>query len=125
MRFLVDASLSPVVAQALTEGGHDALHVGDILPLDATDRTILTAAAGEQRVIVAADTDFGELLARHGLAAPSVVLFHRQTQRRPLEQAALLLSNLDAIEDDLQHGAIVVLEDRRLRVRRLPVTGNE
>jgi predicted nuclease of predicted toxin-antitoxin system len=31
MRFLVDASLSPVVAQELRQADHDAVHVGDVL----------------------------------------------------------------------------------------------
>ena len=34
-----------------------------------------------------------------------MVLFHRQTGRRPREQAALLLANLPAVESDLQDGA--------------------
>lgn len=72
-------------------------------------------------MIVAADTDFGELLAARGSAAPSVVLFHRQSGRRPREQTALLLSYLPAVESDLEGGAIVVIEERRIRVRALPI----
>jgi hypothetical protein len=64
-------------------------------------------------VIVAADTDFGDLLASREAAEPSVVLFHRQTGRRPREQAALLLANLASIEADLRDGAIVVVEGSR------------
>jgi hypothetical protein len=70
---------------------------------------------------VAADTDFGGLLASRRAAEPSVVLFHRQTGRRPREQAALLLANLPAVEADLRDGAIVVIEERRVRVRSLPI----
>lgn len=121
MRFLVDASMSPVVVQELLRAGHDAIHVGEVLRLDAPDTDILEHAADDDRVIVAADTDFGELLAVRGTAQPSVVLFHRQTGRRPREQAALLLANLPSVESDLRDGAIVVIEDHRLRVRALPI----
>lgn len=121
MRFLVDASMSSVVVQELLRTGHDAVHVGEVLRLDAPDTDILEHAADDDRVIVAADTDFGELLAARGTAQPSVVLFHRQTDRRPREQAELLLANLPSVESDLQDGAIVVIEDRRLRVRALPI----
>ncbi len=127
MRFLVDASMSPVVVQELREAGYDAVHVGDALRLDAPDPEILEHAAQDGRVIVAADTDFGDLLASREAAEPSVVLFHRQTGRRPQEQAALLLANLALVEADLRAGAIVVVEERRLRVRALPIneSGNE
>ena len=45
------------------------------------------------------------------------MLFHRQIGRRPREQAALLLANLPSVEAELHDGAIVVLEERRVRVR--------
>lgn len=122
MRFLVDASMSPVVVQELRRAGHDAVHVGEVLRLDAPDADILEHAARDARVILAADTDFGELLAAQQVAEPSVVLFHRQAGRRPREQAALLLANLAAVEADLGSGAVVVVEERRVRVRALPIT---
>jgi hypothetical protein len=68
MRFLVDASMSPVVVQELRLAGHNAVHVGEVLRLDAPDEDILEHAARDARVIVAADTDFGELLAARQVA---------------------------------------------------------
>lgn len=121
MRFLVDASVSPVLATRLSEAGHDAVHVGEDLRLDAPDHEILAHAALHDRVIITADTDFGQLLARQAAESPSVVLFRRQTGRRPGMQAALVLDHLPDIQADLGHGAVVVFEERRVRVRRLPI----
>jgi hypothetical protein len=39
----------------------------------------------------------------------------------PDEQAAILLANIPRVREDLEQGAIVVIERSRLRVRRLPV----
>jgi predicted nuclease of predicted toxin-antitoxin system len=121
MRFLIDASLSPVVADRLRAAGHDAVHVGEALRVDAPDSAVLDHAAEHERVIVAADTDFGTLLARRSTSKPSFVLFRRQTGRRPAVQAALLLDHLRDIERDLEAGAVVVIEEGRIRVRQLPV----
>jgi predicted nuclease of predicted toxin-antitoxin system len=121
VRFLVDNALSPQVADALRAAGHDAIHVRDIGHARATDRMIVELAAGEDRVLVSADTDFATLLALRGERQPSFVLFRGPTARRPAKQARSLLEALPLVEGDLHGGAVVVLAPDRIRVRRLPV----
>ena len=72
-------------------------------------------------MVVSADTDFGELLAVSNAAKPSVLLLRRQQGRRAAQLAALLLANLGDVADDLAEGSIVVLDERRIRVRGLPL----
>ncbi len=74
MRLLFDANLSPGVADALSEVGHEVVGVFDVGLADASDTTILARADSEQRVIVSHDTDFGALLARHDRAIPVTVM---------------------------------------------------
>ena len=125
MKLLVDNALSPIVADRLRAAGHDVAHVRDRGLADATDAAIMDAAAAESRIVVSADTDFGTLLARRGTAHPSVVLLRRSSQRRPDVQAELLLANLPAVADALDLGAVVVIEDTRIRVRSLPIGGED
>jgi predicted nuclease of predicted toxin-antitoxin system len=66
------------------------------------------------------DTDFGELLATSNASLPSVVLF-RRLGRTADEQAAVLLLNLGDIADDLEAGAIAVITNNQIRLRRLPL----
>lgn len=58
MRFLVDAQLPPALATALTEAGHDAVHVEDVGLRHAKDTPIWEYALAESRVIVTKDEDF-------------------------------------------------------------------
>ncbi|MCW2568334.1 MAG: hypothetical protein JWN54_2431 [Mycobacterium sp.] len=69
---------------------------------------------------MSADTDFGVLLARQRATSPSVLLVRRRVGRRAAEQVTVIVDNLDAVTADLIAGAVVVLADDRIRIRRLP-----
>lgn len=121
MKFLIDESISPLVAEPLTTAGHDVVHARDVGLRSAPDPVVLATAGDAGRVLVTLDTDFGALIAHSGERLPSVVLFRGDVTRWPATQATLLLANLDQFADDLIRGAVVVIGDDRIRVRRLPI----
>ena len=125
MKFLLDENLSERLAELLCDAGHDAVHVKALGLSTASDSTILARAAEEFRVLVSGDTDFGALVAMGHRRKPSIILYRRERPRRPEAQATLLLSYLDRVESALDGGAIVVVEETRLRVRDLPIVPEE
>jgi predicted nuclease of predicted toxin-antitoxin system len=75
--------------------------------------------------VVTVDSDFAAMLAIAGAAQPSVVQLRGVGEFAPPAHLALLVTNLDAVADDLEVGAIVSLSPTRLAVRRLPVEHDE
>ncbi len=123
MKFLIDNNLSPLLAESLKAAGHDAVHLRDLGMQAAPDPAVLQRAQVDERVLVSADTDFGGLLSRSRATGPSVLLIRRLAGRRAAEQSAIILANLDQIAEDLTAGAVVVIGDDWIRIRRLPMPG--
>jgi predicted nuclease of predicted toxin-antitoxin system len=119
MKFLIDNALSSKLAKLLQDANHDAVHVRERNLHRADDEAIFETAAAENRIIVSADGDFGTILTLREQHLPSVILFRHPAPRRPEQQARLLLENLPTFSDDLVQGAIVILRQNRIRVRRL------
>ncbi len=79
-------------------------------------------SAQEDRIIISADTDVGTLIALRNEEKPSIILV-QPGPKRPAVALRLLRGAMPVIEDPLGEGSIVVIEEKRIRVRRLPVGG--
>lgn len=121
MKLLLDANLSPRVAEALRAAGFEAAHVADLDLLRATDDQIFDRASELGLVVVTADSDFGTLLAMRRATSPSVVHLRHVAELLVDAHVALLVANVPQIADDLERGAIVSLSPTRLAVRDLPL----
>ena len=120
MRFLADMGVSMSTVRALRAQGHEAVHLRELRLGTLSDADILEKAKQEERVVLTFDLDFGDLLAAGSFDLPSVIIFrlHNQT---PSFVTPTLLDVLAHQGRALEDGAIVIIEDARHRVRRLPI----
>jgi predicted nuclease of predicted toxin-antitoxin system len=120
MRFLADMGVSQQVVAWLRANGHDAVHLRDEALQRLPNGEIFQKAGREQRIVLTFDLDFGEILAASAGQIVSVVLFRLRNTRADfvIQRLADALNQSNA---ELSQGAILVVEDGRHRVRRLPI----
>jgi predicted nuclease of predicted toxin-antitoxin system len=120
MRFLVDAGVSPETVEFLKTLGHEAVHVRTLGLQRTSDRDIVERALTDSSVVVTFDLDFGDLLALGVLSKPSAILLRLADERAESvnQRIAVVLAERQA---DLEAGALVLVEDTRYRVRKLPI----
>jgi len=124
MRFLLNMNLPRELGRRLSSAGHACRHVGDIGMARASDAAIVEEARASGEIIVTHDLDYGHLLAFSGEESPSVIIL-RIRNTHPENLSARLISIFPGIEEPLLRGAIVVLEDAAVRIRRLPIVREE
>ncbi len=119
MRLLLDQGL-PRSAALLRTAGIDSLHVGEIGYSAAADADILERARAEARLVLTLDADFHALLALSGATTPSVIRLRIEGLRAEAT-STLLQAVLKQCAEDLEQGAVVTVQEGRLRVKRLPL----
>ena len=120
MRFLADMGVSLRVVEWLRSSGHDAIHLRDEGLQTLPNGEIFQKALREERIVLTFDLDFGEIVAASGGRSVSVIVFRLRNTR-----ADFVIQRLEAVlgqsAKDMAHGAVVLVEDGRHRVRRLPI----
>lgn len=124
MRFLADMGVSLRVTEHLRGGGHDVVHLRDENLQRLPDDEIFAKAIAENRVILTFDLDFGEIAARCTDSWTSVVVFRLANATSP-HVIERLDATLPRLGDALDKGAVVVVEESRVRIRRLPIQPRE
>lgn len=123
MKFLLNMNVPPSLGKKLAEQGHEYRHVRDIGMAAADDRRITQEAQTQHEIIVTHDLDYGALLAFSGAASPSVIIF-RLRNVHPQHLFSRMMRVWSEIAEPLSEGALVVIEDAVLRIRKLPIVAS-
>ena len=120
MRFLADGGISPRTVEFLTQLRHEAVHVRTLGMQRAADREVVERARAESSVVLTFDLDFGEVLALGIMDKPSVIIFRLADERADSVNHRLSAVLVERLAD-LESGALILIEDARYRVRKLPI----
>ena len=119
MKFLFDQGADFRLIPHLRELGHDVQAVSRHYPPGLADEDVLAIARAEQRVLVVADRDFGELIFHQGLAHAGVLFF--RFPGAPLHtKIERLTTVLAEYADALARGAFLVVTPGQMRVAGQP-----
>lgn len=120
LKLLLDMNLSPKRVPLLQTAGYDCVHWHAIGRCDANDKEIVERAKNEKKTIITNDLDFGAILAETGFDLPSVLLVRYEilTVEYLVPRLVALLAEY---KRELEDGALLVADERHIRLRSLPL----
>ena len=120
VRVLVDMNLSPGWVEYFAKCGIDVVHWSAIGDPAAPDAELMEWARSNHAAIFTYDLDFGTALALTGVHGPSVIQL-RGREVLPSQSGTTVVNVLQKYEAEIEAGALVVIDEARLRVRILPL----
>lgn len=121
MQFLLDMGVSYQAAKWLNTIGHNAVHISDEGLHTMSDALIIEKATRENRIILTADMDFGQILSFTKSHSISVIQF-RIHDLSP----EILIDKLKTIfaifSDSLLTGSVIItVQENKIRITELPL----
>lgn len=116
MRLLANENFPGVAITALRLRGHDVVWIREDSP-GIDDRAVLSRATVEERILITFDKDFGELVFRLGLNAPSGIILFRIPPDSPSFVAQTAVTVLESRMDWAGHFSVV--DENRVRMTPL------
>ena len=113
MKVLLDSCISAILRPTLQAANHNVLWVGD-WPQDPGDAEILAFAYRERRTVITLDKDFGALAVRDKQPHAGIIRLVNLSLR---DQPAVCAQVLEKHGETLLSGAIITVDQRRLRIR--------
>jgi predicted nuclease of predicted toxin-antitoxin system len=119
MKLLFDQSADFRLIPHLRELGHDVEAISHDYPPGLTDEDVLAIARQEQRILVVADRDFGELIFHQQLVHAGVIFF-----RLPGAQLPTKIDHVNTVLQEhaeaLERGEFLVVTPGQIRVAGRP-----
>ncbi|MCX6641064.1 MAG: DUF5615 family PIN-like protein [bacterium] len=121
MKILIDMNLSPDWVEVFNHEGWQSVHWRDVGNPQATDVEIMAWARTNGSIVFTNDLDFGLLLAMTHECGPSVIQVRTQNVL-PATLARRLIKTIQLFEQKLNEGTLITLDERKNRIRVLPIS---
>ncbi len=120
MNFLADMGVSLKVVEWLRSQEHNVKHLREQGLQKLGDQDIFELARREDRILLTFDLDFGEIIAFANTPVVNTVIF-RLSNAKSSVVIQRLQKTLLVLEEKLNESVIILVEDGRIRVRKLPI----
>lgn len=122
MKFLADESCDFAVVKALRKAGHDVKAVAEMSP-GIPDEDVAMLSAGEMRILVTEDKDFGQMVYAKSQASAGVIFIRFPANLRL--SVPDMIVRLAEEHGDRLHGRFVVVRPGRIRITGIPLSAIE
>ena len=113
MKFLVDSCISKFAVDALRRKNHDVVWIPEEKK-DPGDAAILDRAFREDRILVTADKDFGDLIFVFQEPHPTII---RLVNIRAKQHGEKILYVIEKYIKDLSYKPLITVETYRVRIK--------
>jgi predicted nuclease of predicted toxin-antitoxin system len=119
LHFLLDMGVSYKVARWLNDIEHDAIHLSDQGLNKLSDDQIIEKAVAENRIILTADVDFGQLLAFKKSSPASVIQFRifDLTPENIIPKLELIFDRF--LEELNNEPVIITVQEHKIRLKKI------
>lgn len=116
MRLLANENFPDLAITAIRSRGHNVAWIREDSP-GISDHAVLSRTTAEERILITFDKDFGELVFRLGLNAPSGIILFCISPDSPSFVAQTVVTILESRTDWAGHFSVV--EENRVRMTPL------
>ena len=120
MKFLVDENIPSSFSDEMKKVGYNVRHVTEVGLKATDDNEIVSFARKSGEIIITYDLDFSRIISLLAYDSPSLI-----TLRVSILNSDTFLKIIDEVvkscKSDLKTGAMISVDDDRMRIRMLPV----
>lgn len=116
MKFLANENFPLPSTKLLRELGFDVKSIAEEM-FGISDNEVIIVAQSEQRIILTFDSDYGEIIYRHGLDNPPPVIYFRDKGLEPLFAGRILQHLISNTEISIEN-AFTVVDAKNIRQRQ-------